>query len=340
MSLNSAVVCPAFGLEHLLVEDRPVPVPGPGEVLVRLHASSLNYRDYMTVMGMYNPRLRLPVVPCSDGAGEIISLGEGVEDWRVGDRVLPNFSLSYMAGTATRSIGRSALGGPLDGCLQRYRCFPASALVAIPEHLTYEEAATLPCAGITAWNALVTMARLRPGDVVLVQGTGGVSMFALQFARMLGCRVIVTSSSDEKLERARDLGAHHLINYKKTPRWGKEAAELAGGEGVDLVVEVGGAGTLEQSIIATRMMGQISLIGVLAGAAQELNIVPIFMKAITVQGIFVGHREDLQTMTRAIAAHQMRPVVDARRFLLSEVRAAFEYMANGQHFGKIAITIP
>ncbi len=326
-----------FGLENLTLADRSEPTAEPGRIVLRMLAASPNYRDLLMVLGRYNPKQPLPLVPCSDGVGQVMALGQGVERVKVGDRVAPIFAQSWISGSPTPETLRSTLGGPLDGTLTEYLALEESGVVQVPRHLSDEEAATLPCAGLTAWNALVTHGNVRPGETVLVQGTGGVSIFALQFALLLGARVIVTSSSDEKLERARALGAWETINYRNVPDWGRETWKLTG-RGVDLVIEVGGAGTLAQSLAAVRPGGRISLIGMLAGGMSEINIIPILMRQIRVQGVLVGHRESFEAMNRAIEVHRLRPAV-SRVFPLDETRAALEHMAAGEHFGKIAIQI-
>ena len=327
-----------FGLENLALVERPDPLPGPGQVLVRLRAAALNYRDLLTAEGKYNPKQKLPLIPCSDGAGEVAAVGDGVTRVKPGDRVCTVFAQTWLAGRPTRERLRSTLGGPLDGTLAELAVFDQEGVVRTPEPLTDEEAATLPCAAVTAWSALVTEGGLTAGDSVLVQGTGGVSLFALQLAKILGARVIATSSSDEKLARVRDMGADETINYREVPAWGVRAKELTGGEGVDHVVEVGGAGTLQQSLLAVRFGGTISLIGNLAGTKSELLLTHVFMQKIRVQGILVGDRESFEAMNRAIALHRLRPVVD-RVFPLEEAPAAFAHMAAGDHFGKIVIRI-
>lgn len=324
-----------FGLDSLTVSERPQPQPGAHEVLVRIAAMALNYRDLMVVKGLYNPKMPLPRIPLSDAAGEVIAVGADVRRVKVGQRVAAIFMQKWVSGDIDESKAKSALGGAIDGVLAEYAVLHEEGLVSIPDHLGFEEAATLPCAAVTAWHALVTEGRIQPGDSVLVQGTGGVSLFALQFARLAGARVLITSSSNEKLERARKLGASECINYKEVPEWGDKVRELTGGRGVDLVVEVGGAGTLGQSLRAVRMGGQISLIGVLSGVTQA-NPMPILMKNIRVQGIFVGSREMFEAMNRAIVLHQLRPVVD-RIFPFAEAVEAFRYMESAAHFGKICI---
>jgi NADPH:quinone reductase-like Zn-dependent oxidoreductase len=332
-----AVEVRAFGLDNLAVAERPDPRPGFGQVLLRMRAASLNFRDLLTVQGKYNPKLKLPLIPCSDGVGEVVELGEGVTRIRVGDRVCPIFAQQWLAGEPTREKARSTLGGPLDGTLAELMAVDQEGLVKVPDHLSDEEAASLPCAAVTAWNALMA-AGVKAGDTVLVQGTGGVSLFALQFAKALGARVIATSSSDQKLVRVREMGAAEGINYRETPDWGIRTKELTGGVGVDLVVEVGGAGTLDQSLRAVRFGGAISLIGNLAGIDAQVRLTLIFMQHIRMLGIFVGHRESFEAMNRAIEVHGLRPVVD-RVLPLEDSRAAFELMAAGGHFGKIAVRI-
>jgi NADPH:quinone reductase-like Zn-dependent oxidoreductase len=327
-----------FGLEHLKVAERPQPAPGPGQVLLRMLAASLNYRDLLMVRGRYDPRQPLPLVPCSDGVGEVVAVGAGVTRVGPGDRVAPIFAQAWLAGEPTRDRLRSTLGGPLDGTLAEHVVLDAEGVVRVPEHLSDEEAACLPCAGVTAWSALVTHGAVRPGEIVLAQGTGGVSIFALQLATLAGARVIATSRDDAKLERARALGAWRTINYRTTPDWGRRAVELSGGTGVDLVVEVGGAGTLGQSLAALRPGGRISLVGVLSGASSELNILPLVMRQIRVQGLLVGSRDAFEALNRAVAAHQLRPAV-GRIFPLERTREALEYLASGAHFGKVCIRI-
>jgi NADPH:quinone reductase-like Zn-dependent oxidoreductase len=331
-------VAGAFGLENLRLAERPDPSPGPGEVLLRMRAASLNFRDVLTVEGTYNRKQKLPLIPCSDGVGEVAAVGDGVSRVAVGDRVCPIFAQRWIAGEPTRERLRSTLGGPLDGTLAERMVLSEEGVVRVPEHLSDEEAATLPCAAVTAWSALVTEGGVTAGDVVLVQGTGGVSIFALQLARLLGARVIVTSSSDEKLARAKELGAEAGINYHQVPEWGERAKELTGGVGVDQVIEVGGAGTLVQSLRAVRMGGRISLIGVLAGGKVDLPLALVFMQRIRLQGILVGHRESFEAMNRALAAHRLRPVID-RTFPMEDARAACEHLAAGRHLGKICLRV-
>jgi len=327
-----------FGLESLRLAAVEVPDPGPGEVLVRIRAVALNYRDLMMVEGRYDPRQPLPLVPCSDAAGEVVAVGAGVTELAPGDVVLPAFAQDWIAGEPTRSRLRSTLGGPLPGTLTTHRVFPVPSLVRAPTHLEPHQAATLPCAALTAWSALALDGDVGPGDTILTLGTGGVSVFALLLGRLLGARVLVTSSSDDKLERAAELGAAHGINYRADPEWGKTARRLAGGDGVDHVVEVGGAETLSQSLRAVRTGGTISLIGVLSAARAPLSVVPILMRRIRLQGILVGHRDGLESLVRAVEAHQLHPVVD-RVFPFDEAPEAFRHLRSGRHFGKVVIRI-
>jgi NADPH:quinone reductase-like Zn-dependent oxidoreductase len=328
-----------FGLDRLVRAKRDTPDPGPGQVLVKIHACSLNYRDYLTVIGDYNPRYRLPLIPVSDGAGEVVATGESVTGVHVGERVMGAFSQVWQGGEPSRERLRTSLGGPLDGMLADYALLDQHGVVPIPEHLSHEQASTLPCAALTAWSALSKYRAVRPGDTVLIQGTGGVAVFALQFARLLGATVIVTSSSDEKLERARALGADHAINYRTDPDWHRTARALTAKAGVDHIVEVGGAGTFEQSLAAVRIGGFVAVIGVLAGKAAPITLTPILMGSLTVQGITVGSRDDFLAMNRAIAAHRLEPVID-RVFGFDEAPAAFEHLAGGRHFGKVVIRLP
>ena len=326
-----------FGIDSLKLIDRQQPEPRAGEVLVRMRAWSLNYRDLLMVKGLYDPKLPLPLTPLSDGMGEVVAVGANVTRVAVGDRVAGIFMQRWIDGQLTEAKSKSALGGALPGVMAEYVVFDAEGVVRVPEHLTDVEAATLPCAGVTAWHAVVVAGAIGESSTVLTLGTGGVSVFALQFARMLGARVIATSGSDEKLQRVIQLGASEGINYKVVPEWGKRVRELTGGTGVDLVVEVGGAGTLGESLRAVRMGGQISLIGVLSGAGQ-VNPMPILMKNVRVQGIFVGSRTMFESMNEAISRHQLRPVVD-RVFAFEDVREALGHMESGAHFGKIVVRL-
>lgn len=315
-----------------------MPKPGTFEVLVKFHAVSLNYRDLLFARGLYNPHPHLPAVPCSDGAGEITAIGEGVTQWKVGERVCPIFMQGWQDGAVTPAKHRTSLGGgELGGTLREYGVFHQDGLVRIPDHLSYEEAATLPCAAVTAWDALVCVGKIKAGDVILTLGTGGVSIFALQLAKLHGARVISTSSSDDKLVRVRSLGAEETINYRKTTEWDKEVLRLTGGTGVDHVVEVGGAGTMPRSMNATRMGGLVSVIGVLA-QGDGVDPIKILMKSLNLKGIFVGSRRMFEDLNRAIATARLKPVID-RVFTFEEARAALKFMESGSHFGKIVIRV-
>jgi NADPH:quinone reductase-like Zn-dependent oxidoreductase len=323
-----------WSIEGMELVERPDPEPGPGQVTVRMRAASLNYRDLLTVQGK-GGAYKLPLIPFSDGAGEIVAVGEGVTRVAVGDRVCPMFFQSWFDGGPSASNRRLALGGTLPGVLQELRVLDAEGVTRIPDHLTFPEAATLPCAALTAWRALFEEAALRPGQTVLVQGTGGVSIFALQFAKLAGATVIVTSSSDEKLERAKALGADHTINYRSVVDWGKSAAEWSDG-GVDHIVEVGGKDTFQQSIEAARVGGTILVIGVLSGFAQQVLFPSLFSKNLHVIGLSVGSRKMFENMASAIGRNKIKPVVD-KTFDFTEAPDALRYMQNAGHFGKIAM---
>ncbi|MGH6896880.1 MAG: zinc-dependent alcohol dehydrogenase family protein [Geminicoccaceae bacterium] len=326
----------AEGIDALHLADRPSPEPGPGEVLVRIRASSINRRDLMTVLDPGSRGLPYPRIPNSDGAGEVLAVGPGVTRFAPGDAVAGTFFQRWDAGPITADAMASALGGARDGVLAEEVVLEERGLVPVPAHLSFEEAATLPCAALTAWHALVEKGGLKAGETVLLLGTGGVSIFALQLALRHGARPIVISSSDAKLERARRLGAWQTINYRTTPDWDRAVRDLTDGLGVDHVVEVGGAGTLERSIAACGVAGHIALIGVLTGG--EINPTPIMRKSLTVHGIYVGSRAMFEAMNRAIAAAGLRPVID-RTFSFDDARAAYHHMQAAGHFGKIVVTL-
>jgi NADPH:quinone reductase-like Zn-dependent oxidoreductase len=329
---------PEFGIDSLrLVEQGPV-APAAGKVRVRVHAISLNYRDLMVVQGRYNPKLAMPRVPCSDGAGEVIAVGDGVTQWKPGDRVAGIFMQNWLDGGPSAAKGKGALGGDIDGIAATELVLPTNGLVRIPEHLTYSEAATLPCAAVTAWNAHFSVADTKPGHTVLILGTGGVSIFALQFGKMAGARVLGTSSSDAKLDRAKELGLDAGLNYRTSPDWEKWAFEQTGGEGVDLVVEVGGAATLPRTFRALRQGGTAAQIGVLAGVADQLDIRPIFAKQLRIHGVYVGSRADFLAMNTAITQAGLKPAID-RTFAFADFPAALRHMESGSHFGKIVVQV-
>ena len=325
-----------YGIEALQQRERDRPKPGATEVLVRMRAASLNYRDLLVVEGSYSRNLPMPLVPLSDGAGEVVEVGGAVRQWRPGDRVAGTFFQDWPGCEITEQTPKSALGGAIDGVLSEYVLFREGGLVRIPEHLSFEEGATLPCAAVTAWHAIYSAASVC-GDTILTMGTGGVSIFALLFARAAGMRVISTTGSEAKMERLHELGAAEIINYRSEPDWDKRVRELTGKRGVDLVVEVGGAGTLAKSLKAVRLGGHISLIGVLAGATGEVNPLPAVMKKVRIQGIYVGSREMFVAMNQALELHSIHPIVD-RVFPFAQARDAYRYLKSGAHFGKVVIS--
>lgn len=325
-----------FGIDKLAESEREQLRPGAREALVRMRAASLNFRDLMVVTGTYNPKLRMPIIPLSDGAGVVEEVGTEVTRVKPGDRVAGIFMQTWIEGPPTREKGASALGGAIDGVLREQAVFHEDGLVHVPEHLSDEEAATLPCAAVTAWHALFEHTPAAPGDVILLQGTGGVSIFALQFAKAGGLRAIITSSSDEKLKRTRELGADEVINYNQTPDWDKAARDLTGGRGVDNIVEVGGSGTIGKSLSAVRAGGSVSVIGGLTGREPAVSPVQILMNSARVQGIYVGSRAMFERMNRAITLHKIKPVID-KVFDYRHIREALKYMQDQQHFGKICL---
>ncbi len=317
-----------------LVERAPAAL-GPLDVRVRIHAISLNFRDLATVR---NDKRRQPLVPVSDGAGEVIAVGEGVTRQRVGDRVVGAFFPTWLSGPFLEHHHANALGGSLDGMLREEVVLLEDAWLPIPAWLSFEQAATLPCAGVTAWHALFEAASLKPGDQLLIQGTGGVSLFALQLARAAGARVIATSSSPEKRERLTQMCALTTIDYRANPKWGEAARAASGGAGVDLVVEVGGPGTFDQSVKALRFGGTMSILGVLTGTQGPVDTYAIFHKNIRVHGVYVGSVAMFGDLLRALEAAHIEPIVD-RTFSFGEVRAAYEYLASGRHFGKVVVRV-
>ena len=326
----------AFGVDSLRFVEQLTPQPGPGEVLVKIHAISFNYRDLMVIKGLYNPKMRLPRIPCSDGAGEVAAIGDGVTAFKVGDRVAGIFMQNWLDGPPTPDKVKGALGGDIDGMMAEYVVLKESGLVAVPSHLSYEEAATLPCAAVTAWNALAA-GNLKPGATVLILGTGGVSIFALQFARMMGLRVLGISGSQGKLDRAHSLGLAAGLNYRETPDWDRWVLDQTGGEGADLVVEVGGIGTLPRSLRALRMGGVIAQIGVLTGPSDPLPLPLILHKKAHIRGMYVGSRRDFLEMNRAIALAELRPVLES--FPWAEAHAVLARMEAASHFGKLVLKV-
>jgi NADPH:quinone reductase-like Zn-dependent oxidoreductase len=329
----------APGLDHLKPEERPEPKPGPGEVLVRLKAASLNYRDLMIATGRYARGAKYPIVPLSDGAGEIAAVGAGVSAWKVGDRVATSFFAGWVDGPQTPERVATALGGAVDGVLAEAIVLPERGVVRTPDHMSDVEAATLPCAAVTAWHALFEGSDpLRPGQVVLLEGTGGVSVFGLQLAKIAGAKVIITSSRDEKLARARELGADDTINYAKEPEWQERVRALTGGRGVDHVLEVGGKETLGRALASMRYGGHLHVIGGVSGFATELPLGPMAQNDVRVRRIFVGPVSMFEAMNRALSFHRVRPLVD-RTFRFDDARAALEHLEKGSHFGKIALSV-
>lgn len=328
-----------FGIEKLSLVERESQVPKANEVLVNFRAASLNYRDLMVVTGTYNPRMKLPAVPLSDGAGDVAAVGESVTKWKPGDRVMPIFAQRWIDGDTSEEKRRTSLGAGAqwDGVLRESGTFDEEGLVRIPGHLSYEEAATLPCAAVTAWNALVLSGKLKAGDTVLTLGTGGVSIFALQFAKLFGARIISTTGNEAKVGRLKELGAGDVINYRTREDWDAAVLELTRKSGVDHVVEVGGSGTLGKSLKAVRLGGHVAMIGALTGPG-DFNPTTVFMKAVRLQGIFTGSRTTFEDMLKAIEVAKMKPVID-KVFEFGQAPDAMTYMQSGSHFGKVVIRI-
>jgi NADPH:quinone reductase-like Zn-dependent oxidoreductase len=333
-----AVELQGLGLDKLAAVERAQPQPGEGELLVRIRAASLNYRDLAVARGDYGVLRSFPFVPLSDGAGEVVSVGEGVSRFQPGDRVIFTMRPLWHDGQPSREAIGTSLGLSVDGVLVEYRLAREEHLVRTPDHLSDEQAASLPIAAVTAWTALVVNGQLRQGESVVVQGTGGVALFALQFARQLGARTILVSRSDEKLERGRSLGADHLLNSTTTPEWQNEVLALTGGEGADHVLDLGGASSLDRSLDALRPGGKLYLIGFLGGTKVELDLPKVFRRAPVIYGLSVGPRSAFEEMTDAISRWKLEPVVD-RTFERDSLREAFDYMESGQQFGKIALRI-
>ena len=327
-----------WGIQNLKMSTRPDPRPGPGQVLLRMRASSINYRDPIVPERAYGSQSGdLPLIPVSDGVGEVIEVGAGVTRLKVGDRACPAYFQTWISGEPNANRLTQSLGGPLDGTMAEMMCLSEEGVVKVPEYLTDLEASTLPCAALTAWSALVECGRIRPGEQLLIQGSGGVALFALQFAKMLGAHVTVISSTDAKIERLRAMGADETINYSQIPDWGKAARVLTEGRGFDHILEVGGEKTLPQSLRCIRPGGTLSMIGILSGSAMSTSLGLIITRQVRLQGITVGHRDGLEAMLRAMSQHQIRPVID-KVFAFEELKESFNYLKTGQQFGKICIS--
>ena len=326
-----------WGMEHLKLSTRAQPKAGPGQVVVRMRASSLNYRDLVVPNRGYGSHTGvLPLVPISDGTGVVTEIGAGVRRVVVGDRVCPTYFQRWIGGEPDLERLTQSLGGPIDGTMAEFMCLSEEGVSRVPEYLSDFEASTLPCAALTAWSALVTYGRTKPGDRILVQGCGGVALFAVAFGHMLGARVTVISSSDERLERAKTLGAEAGINYKTTPEWAKASREITGGRGYDLILELGGEKTLPQSLRCIRPGGTIAMIGILSGGSMSASVGHVITRQVRMQGITVGHRDGFEAMLRAMEQHQIRPVID-RVFPFEELKEAMAYLESGVQFGKVCI---
>jgi NADPH:quinone reductase-like Zn-dependent oxidoreductase len=324
-----------WGTEYIQPVTRPEPKAGPGEVVIEMQAISINPRDRIVAIGGYGRHANLPLVPLCDGAGTIVDIGPGVMDFTGGELVCPSYSRTWLHGTISRDSYRGAHGAALDGTAQELFAIPADAVVRAPKHLVARQAATLPCAAVTAWNAIVEQGQVRADDCILIQGTGGVALAALQFAKMHGAQAIVISSSDKKLERVRDLGADHTVNYRSTPDWQETVRDITNGEGVDNIIEVGGAGTLAKSLSCVAASGTISVIGILGGISGDINLGPIVTRNIRLQGITVGSRDMFRSMVQAMELHETRPVIHDTGFAFDEIGAALAALPEGRHFGKM-----
>lgn len=331
---KAIVVLPGGGFDKVVVAERIAPAPSAGEITVRLHASSLNYHDYAVVSGMWGPSVQR--IPMADGAGVVEAVGQGVGAFKVGDRVVSTFFPTWLDGEPEVEGFGTVPGDGIDGYARERVTAPATAFTLAPKGYSHAEAATLTTAALTAWRALHDDGRIKSGQTVLVQGTGGVSIFALQFAKAAGATVIATSSSRAKLDRLAARGADHLINYREDATWGETARRLTGGRGVDHVVDVAGPGTLEQSMAAVRVGGHVSVIGILTGVAGPLPLVPALVKQVRLQGVLVGSRRQQQDMIRAIDATHIKPVID-RSFPLEDIVPAFRHQESNTHFGKICL---
>tara|TARA_B100002051_G_scaffold274908_1_gene317224 strand:- start:23 stop:1042 length:1020 start_codon:yes stop_codon:yes gene_type:complete len=336
--MKAILITETNSIDNIELADMPTPEPKLDEVLVKIHASSLNYRDLLIAIGGYGSRQKKKdLVPLSDCAGEVVSIGSNVKKFKVGDRVLASFFQSWISGEVTEEILEDDLGRSSDGVLSQYKCFNQIGLVHIPNYLSFIDAASLPCAALTAWSGIIGLGAVKPGENVLIQGTGGVSLFAMQFAIMTGASVIATSSSDSKLDKLKEYGVKKTINYIETPEWGMEVLKITNGKGVDHVMEVGGAGTLKQSIRSVRPGGVISVVGVLDGAKSSLLIPLIGSRKIRLQGVTVGSIEDLENMLQAMELHEIKPIVD-RVFSINNAKEAYKYLKSGKHFGKVCIS--
>lgn len=326
-----------WGIDNLNLTQRDIPKPGRGQVLIKMNASSLNFRDLVVPERGYGRKTgELPLIPVSDGVGEIVELGEGVTRAAVGDRVCPIFFQSWLGGEPDENRFSQALGGPLDGTMAEYMCLSEEGVVKVAEHLTDIEAAGLPCAALTAWSALATSSVTKPGDKILIQGSGGVALFALQFAKLFGAHVTMISSSEEKIERLQQLGADATINYNQTPEWARASREFTGGKGFDHIIELGGEKTLPQSLSCVRAGGTLSMIGMLSGLGLSASLGPVITRQLRLQGVTVGHRDGFEAMMRAIDLHKIKPVID-REFGFEELREGLEYIRSGAQFGKVCI---
>jgi NADPH:quinone reductase-like Zn-dependent oxidoreductase len=330
-----AIELKAHGFDGLQQVELAQPKPGPGEILIRLLAASVNYRDLAVVMGKH--RGKRPVVPLSDGVGEVVEVADGVTAFKPGQRVCPVFAPGWAGGGPIETSMSRSLGGDTDGTLREFMTLKAEDAVAVPDHLSDEEAACLPCAGVTAWSAVVGFGQVKPGDIVLIEGTGGVALFALKFAKAAGAKVALVSSSDEKIDRAKKLGADFCVNYKSQPEWGTEIRKMTG-KGVDLVVEVGGASTLPQALAAVKFGGRVASIGLLTGLAAQMPLQNFVPKAVTMQGILVGSTTTFQEMLRAVTQHGIHPVVHSTT-PFDGAKDAIQSMTKADHFGKITIRI-
>ena len=326
-----------WGMDHLRLSTRAEPQAGPGQVVVKMKASSLNYRDLVVPNRGYDSHTgTLPLIPVSDGAGVVTEVGPGVRRVAVGDRVCPTYFQRWVSGEPDLERLTQSLGGPIDGTMTEYMCLSEEGVSKVPAHLSDVEAATLPCAALTAWSALVTCSNTRPGDRVLVQGCGGVALFAVAFAKMLGAHVTVISSSEERIERVKHLGADAAINYRSTPEWAKATRDITGGRGYDLILELGGEKTLPQSLRCIRPGGTVAMIGILSGSAMATSLGLIITRQVRLQGVTVGHRDGFEAMLRAVDQHQLKPVVD-RVFAFAELKEAMAYLQSGAQFGKVCL---